>query len=1579
MPGLKRSRAEDGAAVASTSKLSSDAKKSKKTSSSSNPSAHTGTGSLLSAQEVDFPRGGGTGLTPLEYREAKREARSESAANELLFKDAKDEQAENKRKKLKQKSNREKRNDAKKKRAPVPGDKASNGKPTTAADGDKKDYIRVEHLNYKRLVPGSRLLCSVLAVHPLAVVVSLPNQLLGHIPATQISPQFTHRLQMAADAAAEADDDEEDESDEDDDDDEEDSDAEDGEPKSNAKKVPELRELFHVGQWVAATVLQVRSGDVAKGKASREGGEYEKESRRVELTLAPHVVNTGVSVTDLDVSSTLPVSISSLEDHGYMLDSGISEFKGFVSFKEAAKLPSEFGAGKHGKGLQIGTVMQAKITKIPENRRSFEATLDPKAVSTSIAKSAPSITAVLPGTLSKVLITAALPTGLNVKLFGMFDATIDRFHLPELPEGKDIPDVYKEGSKHVARVLWDLLPPTSTALQAENPDSDRKLGLSLAPQVLALQPPTAKDDELLQHAYPIGASVTVTVVQTVNDWGLLTAIDDADVQGFVHISQVADEHVVALPPNAGAYRKGTKHEARVIGHSPTDRVLQLSLKPSVLSRKFMRVSEVQPGEVVTATIIKLGLPNVMFLQLNGNVDGVVFANHFADIKLSQPEKRFKPGLQVKARVMDVDPQRNRIVLTCKKSLVRSDLPVVASLQDARVGVVTHATVFRVLSNSIIVSLFGGLRALVPGREVGDGSFEDVKSGYTEGKVVKIRITEVDYENEKLVASIRQSSAEFLAKLNVDAVEVGQKVAGRVAAVHKEVVVLSLVPSGVRALISLSVLASMHKTTVADLVDSLHEDQEIDDLVVSAKNPEKGLVICADKVRTSSSANGAAGASPADIKEGAVLTGRVTQKNSKLLDCMLSLGPSTRATLHVTDVADDYGTESQLPAIGESFSCYVLSAKANGKSAVVSTRPSRVSGASSSKIVDPELNSMQDLAKGQKVRGFVKAITNVGLFVTLGRKLDARVQAREMFDDFVRDWKSKFTLGQVVSGTILDLNPAQNQIELSLKSKPGSIKSKSDDKANAHNQDSDASKRPKRMHDFKVGDKVKGFVKNIVEFGVFVQIEGTTVSGLCHMKELSDGKPEEALRAFHVGDKVRAIVLKINDEKKTISFGLKPSYFDAADFEDSEDEDDDDEEDDEDEDMVDGNAAEDDEDDEEMDDDEEDDDDEEEEEDGDEADFVEMDEDEDEAPTKPTASSSAKKPVPSLALTGGFSWTAGADDASDAESLSGSDSDSDEDIDADDDADAKKASKKTKGKKSKPALEEDLTAELADKAPQSATDFERLLLGSPNSSFLWIQFMSFALQLSDVDQARAIAKRALKVINYREEQERMNVWIALLNLENTYGSTETLDATFKEAVQANDGFTMYLKMVAILEASRKVDEAEELFVKAKTKYSVLPEFWIEYSRFFLRNGKPEASRQLLPRAMQALPKRDHVSMITSMAINEFKLGDPERGRTIFEGLVDSYPKRLDIWWQYIDQEQRILDNHPQVRNLYERTLTLKLTAKKGKSLLKKWLDFEKKHGTPASQQKVIARAKEFVEEINRKNQPEDEEDEGEDDN
>ena len=52
---------------------------------------------------------------------------------------------------------------------------------------------------------------------------------------------------------------------------------------------------------------------------------------------------------------------------------------------------------------------------------------------------------------------------------------------------------------------------------------------------------------------------------------------------------------------------------------------------------------------------------------------------------------------------------------------------------------------------------------------------------------------------------------------------------------------------------------------------------------------------------------------------------------------------------------------------------------------------------------------------------------------------------------------------------------------------------------------------------------------------------------------------------------------------------------------------------------------------------------------------------------------------------------------------------------------------------------------------------RQIVADPNNSFLWIKFMAFQLSRTEVDKARVIAKRALKTISFRDEQEKLNIW------------------------------------------------------------------------------------------------------------------------------------------------------------------------------------------------------------------------------
>jgi rRNA biogenesis protein RRP5 len=87
---------------------------------------------------------------------------------------------------------------------------------------------------------------------------------------------------------------------------------------------------------------------------------------------------------------------------------------------------------------------------------------------------------------------------------------------------------------------------------------------------------------------------------------------------------------------------------------------------------------------------------------------------------------------------------------------------------------------------------------------------------------------------------------------------------------------------------------------------------------------------------------------------------------------------------------------------------------------------------------------------------------------------------------------------------------------------------------------------------------------------------------------------------------------------------------------------------------------------------------------------------------------------------------------------------------------------------------------------------------------------------------------------------------------------------------------------------------------------------------LEFSEPKA---VLTKSMQALSKDQHVNMISKFGLLEFKSGNPESGRTMFEGIVSNYPKRMDIWAIYMDMEAKYgQGNNTQARHLFERCLS-----------------------------------------------------------
>lgn len=641
-----------------------------------------------------------------------------------------------------------------------------------------------------------------------------------------------------------------------------------------------------------------------------------------------------------------------------------------------------------------------------------------------------------------------------------------------------------------------------------------------------------------------------------------------------------------------------------------------------------------------------------------------------------------------------------------------------------------------------------------------------------------------------------------------------------------------------------------------------------------------------------------------VKVGAVLPARITRVTGSGLLAQLSDDVSGKISL--TDISSEY---SVIPTKDYQKNGLV---RVSVKVVDVPNKKIALSLRSADEGPDPEINSVKDLTVGQTLRGYIRNVADQGLFVELGRDVVARVKIGETSDAFIKEWKTGFSVDQLVSGKVIAIDAKSKRVEFSLKknAKVRAVQS--------------------GLSDLAAGQVVEGTVKKIEDFGIFIQVNAVAgVSGLCHKSEIADKAIKDINAVYSVGDLVKAKILDINLEKRRISFGLKASYFSDLDDADNDVEMSDDNVEDEEEET--GSIM-----------DESDDEEEEEEE--------NENEDEDEAESAEDAASTDGQEDASLAqedalVVDNFDWTGNSVFAAPQPAT-----DSDED---------EARQPKKKAKKSKKSYDDSAT-DLSTKQPESISDFERIILGQPDSSFAWINYMAFHMQLSDFEAARTVGARALKTINYRLESEKLNIWMALLNLENNFGTPAKLEETFQKSCEFNDPQEMYSRLVGTFIRSQKLDKATETYDQMMKKFSQSTKVWVEYATFLASNDKLEESRDLLPRALQSLPKTEHVTLLTKFACLEFRRGDAERGRTLFEGLISSYPKRLDLWNVLIDMEALQPASQPTVRALFDRVLATKLSMKKAKSMFKKWLQYEKEHGEEDDVEKVKARAVEYVE-------------------
>ena len=282
-----------------------------------------------------------------------------------------------------------------------------------------------------------------------------------------------------------------------------------------------------------------------------------------------------------------------------------------------------------------------------------------------------------------------------------------------------------------------------------------------------------------------------------------------------------------------------------------------------------------------------------------------------------------------------------------------------------------------------------------------------------------------------------------------------------------------------------------------------------EVAVIKLNKKRGNIVVSRKQLLEEEQSEKRGKTLEHLEEGAVLTGIV--KNLTEYGAFVDLG-GIDGLLHITDMSWGRLTHPRdLVNVGDQIQVKVLK---------YDKEKQRVSLGFKQLTPDPWLDAEHRYPVGAHVHGRVISVTDYGAFVELEQGIEGLVHVSEMTWSKRMKHPSKLVnVGDEVDCVVISVNPTERRISLGMR------------QLAANPWDT--------LHDkYPVGATVEGRVRNLTEFGAFIEIEDG-IDGLVHVSNLSwttrVKHPSEVLKK---GDRVKAVILAIEPDKRRLSLGVK---------------------------------------------------------------------------------------------------------------------------------------------------------------------------------------------------------------------------------------------------------------------------------------------------------------------------------------------------------------------------------------------------------------------------------------------------------
>lgn len=934
--------------------------------------------------------------------------------------------------------------------------------------------------------------------------------------------------------------------------------------------------------------------------------------------------------------------------------------------------------------------------------------------------------------------------------------------------------------------------------------------------------------------------------------GIMLKFSKSGLRGFVSLRRTD----VPFAKISTDFKPGSIHECRILSYNWSEHFYVCTMETRMLKEKYFSISDLSLGDILTVRITNVDRKSGFVRVQAGKIYGVATPEHVSDSGL-RALKNLRNGDYVAARVLHTNDRRG-IKFTLKPSLIKSELEILHDIHEARRGSVHHGTITMINKYGLLVKFYGDAKGWVP-RALLNKDTANMNWNYAAGQTVKVSIESVQKDEGKMILKMADEAQKEQELVNmsigelVEGTIVDSSVEGAHLRIHKG--------DGESAIVITGFLPAGHMSPCGEIGGLLASKYAPGDLISAYVFVTKPSVILS---RT-----------------------YVTQENYRRFEA-LKVGDCIPCT--IMDVLPD-GVRVALPIDGHSIFDFVSyknisnfeTLRANQimfvKIAAIDTQRGQLSLTMALKdvwesslecgnkmtpavdVLSLYLNKLAELSTnpfykdkpiafatlGQKVNGHIEKITEHGLVLRLDNDLTGMVRK----DHYSGEPK----VGDKVFGTVLWKNYVHELVDVSLL--PRIV-----------NGISSKQKTLPQLPDSLV---LKAEIVMITNWLILVLVKrnGTGyLAALPARRHVNDTSPDLTPYVLHAKVRVCIVLnrddnvvpicvlkstLEVSKEGAMAKTANKKSKRKASAVQDAKAKklktDDDDDEDEEMESEHDddnrkrswkegekrkdeGNRIKD------ID------------------EYSEVDSSSDEGSMEEDevlSTAEEKSHVPEC----GFNWDEKWNSIVPPNAETSSDEDDDEEESVGQEPKQKKkklsaAERREQERQKEREIRQREEALASNQMPNSVDQFDRLILSSPDSSLVWLQYMTYHVQATEIDKARAVARRALKTINFREENERLIMWNGWLNLESRFGTPESLNDVFQEALKVNDVQKVYSHMLTVHAEAGRHAELEKLIGTIIGKFKQDPQMWGDCGHVLYKVGLTDKSRHLMRRALQSLP-------------------------------------------------------------------------------------------------------------------------------